>query len=130
MKNNIAIDLRREALKQEREKFERAFEWHWSRIEVAKPRLVRQALLIPDRQFRFDFAFPDAMVAVELDGGLYTDGGHSRGRAIEEQYLKRNSAARLGWCVLCYGTRRLEREMHLIVDEVLAVIQARSGDRE
>lgn len=63
----------------------------------------------PERRWRFDFAFPDVMVAVELDGGIFaaenaTEAGrHARGAGRCADMEKRNAAAELGWIVLCYG---------------------------
>lgn len=52
------------------------------------------------RQWRFDLAWPDHMVAVELDGGTFVNGRHSRGAGVEEDCHKLNAAAVLGWTVL------------------------------
>jgi very-short-patch-repair endonuclease len=63
----------------------------------------------PERKWRFDFAFPDELVAVELDGGIFAAengqvaGKHARGAGRLKDYEKRNAAAELGWFVLCYG---------------------------
>ena len=108
-------------------KWERQFEFHWQRLEGPKPRLVRQAKIIPDRQFAFDFVFPDALVAVDLDGGTFGNrSGHNSGAGIERGYEKCNLAAAIGWCVLRFGTKRMAR-MDLVVREVLDVVRARSG---
>lgn len=49
------------------------------------------------RKWRFDFAWPDSKVAVEIDGGGFTFGGgkHMQPRDLE----KLNTAASLGWKV-------------------------------
>lgn len=63
----------------------------------------------PERKWRFDFAFVDELVAVELDGGIFAAengqvaGKHARGVGRLKDYEKRNAAAELGWLVLCYG---------------------------
>lgn len=63
----------------------------------------------PERRWRLDFAFPDVMVGVEVDGGVFaaenggTAGRHARGAGIVEGFEKKNAAAELGWFVLCYG---------------------------
>ena len=63
----------------------------------------------PERRWRFDFAFPAELVAVEVDGGIFaaengTEAGrHARGVGRLKDYEKRNAAAELGWFVLCYG---------------------------
>ena len=45
----------------------------------------------------FDYAFPDQMVYVEVDGGLYVQGGHVRGWRLSQEHEKHNEAAALGW---------------------------------
>jgi hypothetical protein len=56
----------------------------------------------PDRRWRFDWAFsPYAKkVALEVQGGLFVNGRHSRGPALLKEHEKLNEAAALGWRVL------------------------------
>jgi very-short-patch-repair endonuclease len=53
----------------------------------------------PSRKWRFDFAFPDRMVAVEVDGAVWTNGRHTRGSGYIKDCEKYNNAAALGWFV-------------------------------
>lgn len=53
----------------------------------------------PERKWRFDFAF-DGCVALEVQGGLFSGGRHSRGPALLKEHEKLNAAAQLGWRVL------------------------------
>ena len=61
----------------------------------------------PARRWRFDFAWPDAQVAIEIDGGIWINGGHNRGKALLAQYEKQNAAAIAGWRVLRYSPKQL-----------------------
>jgi hypothetical protein len=45
------------------------------------------------------------MIAVEIEGGLFTAGRHVRGAAVEKDFEKYNAAAKLGWRVLRYSTK-------------------------
>ena len=54
------------------------------------------------RQWRFDFAWPSLRLAVECEGGTFTNGGHTRGAYYRENCLKYNAAALDGWTVLRY----------------------------
>ena len=58
----------------------------------------------PTRRWRFDFAWPQLMLAVEIDGFGY---GHLSQTAIDNQNEKANAAIELGWHVLRYGSRML-----------------------
>jgi len=60
---------------------------------------VREHVWHPTRKWRFDFAFTDRQVAVEIEGGVYIQGRHTRGRGIIEDMQKYNEATRLGWQV-------------------------------
>jgi very-short-patch-repair endonuclease len=52
------------------------------------------------RKWRFDFAFPESMVALEVEGGVFTGGRHTRGSGFIKDIEKYNHAAVLGWRVL------------------------------
>jgi uncharacterized protein YndB with AHSA1/START domain len=54
----------------------------------------------PDRRWRFDYAWPDALVALEVEGGVFTGGRHTRGAGFLKDIEKYNRAAVLGWRVL------------------------------
>lgn len=54
----------------------------------------------PSRLWRFDFAWPDLMVAAEVEGGTWTGGRHNRGTGFELDCDKYNEAAIRGWLVL------------------------------
>jgi hypothetical protein len=61
----------------------------------------------PARRFRFDFAFPGHFVAVEIDGGVWSNGRHTRGAGFIADQQKTNLAAVNGWRVLRYTPDRL-----------------------
>ena len=57
------------------------------------------------RKFAFDFAWPERLIAVEIEGGTsFGKSRHSRGKGFETDCVKYNIAARLGWKVLRYST--------------------------
>jgi hypothetical protein len=51
------------------------------------------------RRWRFDFAWPQHLIAVELEGGTWTNGRHTRGAGFEKDCAKYNAAALVGWRV-------------------------------
>lgn len=61
----------------------------------------------PTRKWRFDFAWPEMMIAVEIEGGTWAGGRHSRGKGFEKDCEKYNEAAILGWTVLRFTTRQV-----------------------
>lgn len=54
----------------------------------------------PSRKWRFDFAFAVPRLAIEVQGGIWTRGRHSRGSGLVKEYEKLNAAAVLGWRIL------------------------------
>lgn len=52
------------------------------------------------RGWRFDYAWPDSRVALEVEGGVWTGGRHVRGAGYLEDMEKYSEAAALGWLVL------------------------------
>lgn len=60
----------------------------------------------PARKWRFDFADPERKIAVEIDGGVFVKGRHSRGAGYRSDCEKLNAAAALGWRVFKYVERK------------------------
>lgn len=54
----------------------------------------------PIRRWRFDYAWPSAKVALEVDGSIWTNGRHTRGSGWLKDTEKLNRAAVLGWRML------------------------------
>ena len=56
----------------------------------------------PAREFRFDWALPDLMVAVEYEGIFSEKSGHTTLSGYTKDVVKYNLATKLGWKVLRY----------------------------
>lgn len=54
----------------------------------------------PKRRWRFDFADIDLKVAVEVHGGTFSGGRHTRGVGFEKDREKMNTAQLMGWLVI------------------------------
>ena len=68
------------------------------------PSPVGELRFHPSRRWRFDWAWPDQKVALEVDGAVFTQGRHTRGAGVEKDMEKLNEAAILGWRVLRVST--------------------------
>lgn len=64
------------------------------------PKPEREYRFHPVRRWRFDLAWPVYKVAVEVEGGIYSNGRHNRGAGFEADCEKYNAATLLGWRVL------------------------------
>ena len=60
-----------------------------------------------NRKWRFDYAYPDKKVAIEIDGGSFTNGRHTRPLGFQNDLEKFNEAAILGWRVLKFIPQEL-----------------------
>lgn len=54
----------------------------------------------PKRKWRFDYAFVEAKVALEVEGGVHTGGRHIRPKGFLGDMEKYNEAAVMGWRLL------------------------------
>lgn len=78
----------------------------------------------PTRKWRFDFAWPNQInpVALEVNGGIWIAGGHSRGAAMKKDWEKWNHAAALGWRMLfCEPKDLCTQEMAQLIKESLGL---------
>lgn len=68
------------------------------------PPLEQEYKFHPRRRWRFDFALPARKIAVEINGGVWVKGRHTRGRGYLDDREKVNAATALGWRVFELGT--------------------------
>ncbi len=65
------------------------------RAKVPTP--VQEYRFHPVRRWRVDFAFVEQKVAVEVEGGSWVGGRHSRGAGFEADCEKYGELAAMGW---------------------------------
>ena len=67
------------------------------------PAPVKEFRFHPTRKWRFDYAWEgcwEYFIAMEVEGGVWTGGRHTRGKGFLGDMEKYNEAAIMGWCVL------------------------------
>lgn len=64
------------------------------------PQPIREFPFYVGRKFRFDFAWLDERIAVEIEGGTRANGRHNRHDGFERDCEKYNLAVLDGWRVL------------------------------
>ena len=67
---------------------------------VGFPDPTTELLFHPKRKWRFDYAWEEQKLALEVHGGIHSGGRHTRGRGFVEDRAKMNEATLLGWTVL------------------------------
>ncbi len=77
------------------------------------------------RRWRFDFAWPEHMVAIELEGGIWTDGAHTRGQHYRSDAEKYREATKLGWRVMRYVTNDLRENPFKITAEIKQLLEVK-----
>lgn len=87
---------------------ERTFATLWRTING--PELQPEYKFHPARRWRFDFAAPDAMVGIELEGGTWGNGRHNRGDGYAADCAKYNAAGLAGWQVFRFTADMLAND--------------------
>jgi very-short-patch-repair endonuclease len=120
------MDLSQDEVKQlakrsQKESLENKFQRVWHEEFGHLPAPVRQHRFHPTRKFRFDFAWPEWKLAVEIQGSTWQKGGHNTGYGLTADYEKLRLAQRAGWKVLPYGTSDC-KDMVAVVTEVAEIL--------
>ena len=63
---------------------------------------AREVALVAGRKWRWDFVVGD--LAIEIQGGTWIRGGHSRGTGQRRDCAKQNAAVKAGYRALAYTT--------------------------
>ena len=97
-------------------------------IRILNPGLLEGAvrehpLPKPDggRPWRFDLAWPGAMLAVEVDGGRWLPGGGRH--ASPGDYRKLRQAVLQGWRVLRFTKSEVENDPVACLDDLVAALR-------
>ena len=69
---------------------------------------VREYRFDPSRRWRADFAFPASRILVEVEGGTWQQGRHTRGAGYASDCEKYNAATEQGWRVLRYTSEMVK----------------------
>ena len=109
------------------------FDYLWETIAPPGSEPAYEYRFDPARRWRFDFAWPEFKVAVEIQGfgqgGLR--GGHQLQQGVMKDNEKCNRAIELGWFVFRFDTRTLQAKDRAegVVKQVLDTIIRVHGER-
>ncbi|OFX05203.1 MAG: hypothetical protein A3E78_09205 [Alphaproteobacteria bacterium RIFCSPHIGHO2_12_FULL_63_12] len=74
------------------------------------PTLIGEYRFCTGRKWRFDFALVGLKIALEVEGGVWSGGRHTRGAGYESDCEKYNAATAMGWRVLRFTAKMLQGE--------------------
>ena len=94
------------------------FEAMWRHL--GGPALDTEVRFHPSRMWRFDYCHLATRTAIELEGGAYSRGRHTRGAGFIEDCHKYNAAARLGYTVFRIATGMVQPDT---LSEIIEHIQ-------
>lgn len=69
---------------------------------------VPEYVFAKPRRWRFDAACPLLLIAVEVEGGAFSRGRHTRGKGYVADMQKYNAAVVRGWRVLRYTPQQMD----------------------
>ena len=71
-------------------------------LRINNYELIPEHKFHPTRKWRFDWVLFDYKIAIEIEGGIWNNGAHVRGKHYLSDMEKYNQAQILGWKVLRY----------------------------
>ena len=100
------------------------FEAMWAVING--PAYVIELPVVEDRKFRFDYAWPNEWVALELQGGIYLagKGGHVAPKRFRNDCDKFNRAVCAGWRPCKLATGQVTPENLLLIKNLILAMRA------
>lgn len=116
---------------------EREYRWaaHWVGLGPG----LRKALAVRGlRDWRFDFAWPNSLVdggpeggvAVEMHGGTWAGGRHTRGAGFRDDREKMNAAVLRGWTVIELTADMLADDPARWIEAIVAAVTSGASREE
>ena len=80
-------------------------------LKALKIAFEREFKFCQDRKWRADFHLVGKMILIEVEGGIWSGGRHTRGKGYLGDMEKYNSATALGYSVYRYSTEQVKSGM-------------------
>lgn len=95
----------------------------WKLYGIPEP--VTEWMFYPGRRWRFDFCWTKKKIAVEIEGGVWTQGRHTRGSGFMKDLEKYNAAGKMGYRVFRFTPQQLKSgEAQMFMKDVLQETKA------
>lgn len=79
--------------------------------EISEP--VQEHKFHPKRKWKIDFSYPDKKLAIEIEGGVWSRGRHTRGSGFIKDMEKYNALTEYGWRLLRFTPDDLKKQSTL-----------------
>ena len=97
------------------------YAWFLPMLQARWPDAVAEFKFHDVRKWRADFAIPSKCLLIEIEGGIFSGGRHTRGAGFIGDMEKYTKAATLGYRVLRYSPTQLRIYVNVIGDIAEAV---------
>jgi hypothetical protein len=105
---------------------ERTFDTWIKRLAPELPPATPEYRFAPPRRWRFDRAWVVERVAIELEGGVWSGGRHTRPAGYEADAEKYNAATCEGWRVLRFTAKMLKDDPAACIGMVVEVLEGKT----
>lgn len=82
--------------------------------------LISEFIFHPSRKWRFDYAIPELKIAIEKEGGIFSNGRHVRVNGYINDMEKYNAATVLGWRILRYTPQQFNN--YLFINDIKSLL--------
>jgi hypothetical protein len=97
-------------------------------IDQGIPPTATNMPISQDRGWICDMVWWAQRIALEVEGGTFSGGRHTRGKGYAQDCEKYNALQLNGWIVLRYTTTHLSKsKRHCVADDVRAALRQRGG---
>lgn len=77
-------------------------------LTALKIQFEQEFLFHDTRKWRADFHIIGHKLLIEVEGGIWTQGRHTRGKGYSEDMIKHNAIQKLGYCLLRFSTEQVK----------------------
>lgn len=89
-------------------------------LELPEP--IREYVVPGIPRFRYDFAWKNCKLLIEVNGGTYVKSGHTTHKGIDRDYRKNRWAQQLGW--RCFSYTGEDVKNGTAIDEIRKALEA------
>ncbi|HCJ0348599.1 TPA: hypothetical protein NQH15_000294 [Acinetobacter baumannii] len=84
-----------------------------SQLDIMKIGYEQEYRFNPDRRWKADFRIEGYQILVEVEGGAFCNGRHTRGQGYTDDCEKYSTAAAMGWTVIRGTTNQVKEGLVL-----------------